>query len=103
DDASERAERALDRTRAGRLGVVLVHGRSGIGKTALVRSFLNGLRTGVPDLIVLKGRCYEFESVPYKGIDALVDELSRHLERREDATVEALLPRDAHLLPRMFP
>jgi hypothetical protein len=51
----------------------------------------------------LKGRCYEFESVPYKGLDALIDELATYLQRLADSAVDALLPRDASLLPVLFP
>jgi serine/threonine protein kinase len=90
-------------TQEGRLNVVLVNGPSGIGKTTLVKRFLSSLEQRQPDAIVLRGRCYEFESVPYKGVDSLVDELSRHLQRLPDARVEALLPRDASLLPKLFP
>jgi serine/threonine protein kinase len=87
----------------GRLNVVLLHGPSGIGKTTLVRRFVTGLARRQPNLIVLKGRCHQFESVPYKGLDALVDECSRYLQRLPQSRVEALLPRDAFLLPKLFP
>jgi eukaryotic-like serine/threonine-protein kinase len=96
-------EMAFANTQQGRLNVVLVHGRSGIGKTALVRRFLADLAHRHTNLIVLKGRCYEFESVPYKGLDALVDECSRYLQRLPASRVEALLPRDACFLPKLFP
>jgi hypothetical protein len=96
-------EMAFANTQQGRLNVVFMHGRSGIGKTALVRRFLADLSRRQPNLIVLKGRCYEFESVPYKGLDALVDECSRYLQRLPASRVEALLPRDASFLPKLFP
>jgi len=96
-------EMAFANTQQGRLNVVLLHGRSGIGKTALIRRFLTELAHRQTNLIVLKGRCYEFESVPYKGLDALVDECSRYLQRLPASRVEALLPRDACFLPKLFP
>ena len=54
-------------TQEGRLNVVIVNGPSGIGKTTLVKRFLSSLEQRQPDAIVLRGRCYEFESVPYRG------------------------------------
>ncbi len=96
-------EAAFADTQEGRFNVLLMHGRSGIGKTALVSRFLGLLAERHSNLIVLKGRCYEFESVPYKGLDALVDELSRYMQRLPEGRVEALLPRDALLLPKLFP
>ena len=96
-------EAAFADTQEGRLNVVLMHGPSGIGKTALVRRFLALLTHRQANVLVLKGRCHEFESVPYKGLDALVDECSRYLQRLPESRVEALLPRDAFLLPKLFP
>jgi len=90
-------------TREGRFTVVLMHGRSGIGKTALMNRFLAMLAERDASLIVLKGRCYEFETVPYKGLDALVDELGRYMQRLPEDRVDALLPRDAFLLTKLFP
>jgi serine/threonine protein kinase len=96
-------ESAFDDTLGGRLNVVLIEGESGIGKTALVRHFLRSLQSKHSNLLALIGRCYEFELVPYKGLDALIDELSQRLQGLPDARVQALLPRDAYLLPRLFP
>ncbi len=93
---------AFDEARAGQTGVVFLGGRSGIGKTALVRHFLDDLAKG-GEAVVLAGRCYERESVPYKALDSLVDALARHLMRLPAEKVEALLPRDVLALARIFP
>src|SRR5262249_3876003 len=45
---------------------VLVSGASGMGKTALVRHFLDELSRDRSGPLVLAGRCYEQEAVPYK-------------------------------------
>jgi hypothetical protein len=73
-----------------------------MGKSTLVRHFLDAELPG-EDVVILTGRCYERESVPYKALDSLVDDLSGYLRRLPDAAVEALLPRDAQLLARVFP
>ena len=45
--------RALDQARSGRGGTVLVCGESGIGKTSLIRRFLDD----AADAVILEGRC----------------------------------------------
>ena len=81
--------------------VALVSGDSGIGKSSLCRAFMEEA-TGRTEL-VLTGRCYERESVPFKALDAVIDELTRRLLGLESAVLEALLPEDAWALARLFP
>ena len=78
-------------------------GESGIGKSELVARFTRDDRGGRSDALVLHGRCYERESVPYKAFDGVVDGLAQHLARLPTPSVAALLPRDAELLVRLFP
>jgi hypothetical protein len=93
---------ALGQAEAGRPVVVDVRGPSGVGKSALVRRFLEELQ-GASDALVLEGRCYEREYVPYKAFDDILDELARKLQRMPDVEAAALLPRDVRTLARLFP
>src|SRR6185436_19424893 len=68
-----------------------------------LRHFLDELRHERPDAMILSGRCYELESVPYKALDAVVDDLARQLRRLPEVEAAALLPRDAHALATLFP
>jgi len=99
----EALDTAFDASTRGEAQVVLVQGASGMGKTALVRRFLDRVRQREPDAVILEGRCYERESVPYKALDSLVDRLSRFLRHMPRAEAEALLPRDISALTRLFP
>ena len=92
---------ALERVRAGRFAGVFVHGPSGIGKTALVERFVAGLEDD--DAVVLAGRCYADELVPYKAFDSLVDSLSHFIRGLPPLQVARLLPRWTAALTRLFP
>jgi hypothetical protein len=94
---------AFAATRAGAEAIVLVQGESGIGKSALVERFLDDLHGPAPDVLVLTGRCYERETVPYKGVDGVVDVLARYLRKLPEADAAAVLPRRAGLLVQAFP
>jgi hypothetical protein len=86
---------------SGRPAIVLVEGASGVGKTALVAQFLKTVSSS--SLVVLEGRCYERESVPYKALDPIVDALTRWLAASDDEPLLSHLPRDTPLLARIFP
>jgi eukaryotic-like serine/threonine-protein kinase len=95
-------EDAFTTVKEGHAVTVHVHGRSGLGKSALVQHFLECILER-HEAIILSGRCYEREAMPYKALDSLVDALSRHLCRLSRQEVEALLPADIQALVRVFP
>ncbi len=82
--------------------VVSIHGESGLGKSALVRTFADGLDRDRRAL-VLRGRCYERESVPYKAFDGIVDALSLHLARLPEDEIAGLVNDGTRLIPQLFP
>ncbi|MCK6551533.1 AAA family ATPase, partial [Myxococcota bacterium] len=82
--------------------IVHVHGRSGIGKSSLVKHFLDELSAG-ERVVVLAGRCYEREIVPYKAFDSVIDALSRYLRKLPDSEVDELVGPDIRALARIFP
>jgi eukaryotic-like serine/threonine-protein kinase len=94
--------RHFEDVRHGNTRVVHVHGPSGIGKTSLLRHFLAEVRRE-GKVVVLEGGCHPQESVPYKALDALIDNLARHLLGLEDGGVVALAPRHAGDLVQLFP
>jgi len=94
---------AYERMKQGRAATVHVHGRSGMGKTALVRHFLGHVRQRDREVVVLEGRCYEHEAVPFKAFDSVLDALSNHLRRLPVSTSTRLLPRGIDVLARVFP
>lgn len=84
----------------------LVHvlGPAGIGKTAIVETWLAEVREqGRQAPLVLTGRCHEREAVPYKAFDAVIDALTRHLLRLDFDGLEKVLPQDVAALGQIFP
>ncbi|HTM19695.1 MAG TPA: AAA family ATPase, partial [Kofleriaceae bacterium] len=98
----EQLRRAQRSAQAGPGRVVYLHGPSGIGKSALVQQFLREVGADAR-AVVLAGRCYQRESVPFKAVDSLIDSLSRFLVALPADDIEPLLPPDIHLLARVFP
>ncbi|HEY0136726.1 MAG TPA: protein kinase, partial [Nannocystis sp.] len=94
---------AFAATARGQAVTVYVHGPSGAGKSALVRGFLDELTGQDPRPVILSGRCYLRESVPYKALDPVVDSLSRFLNAMPEEQARVLMPRDLWALARLFP
>jgi eukaryotic-like serine/threonine-protein kinase len=90
-------------TKQGRSVTLYIKGRSGMGKSTIVRHFLETLESSEAELLVFSGRCYEQESVPYKALDSIIDLLSRYLKNLSDLEVESILPIDVLALARLFP
>jgi serine/threonine protein kinase len=86
----------------GRALTMQIRGRSGQGKSALVREFLAELQRN-DQVLILRGRCRQRETVPYKGVDALVDALAAHLRQLDEPAREALRPRYVVALGQVFP
>jgi hypothetical protein len=100
----EELRSCYERTRStGQPSTVLIVGESGIGKSCLVRHFTEGAAAQDKDLLLVTGRCYERETVPYKALDGVVDELARILSRLRAADVAPLLPTRPAPLVQMFP
>jgi serine/threonine protein kinase len=87
----------------GKPAAAIVHGASGLGKSALVQAFVRSLRHEEPEALVLAGRCFSRESVPYKAVDGVIDELSVYLQLLAPGRTAVLMPRGADALLRIFP
>jgi len=90
-----------DRAANGRASVVLVHGPPGIGKSTLIEHFANAARAR--GAVVLAGRCRERESVGYKAIDGLIDDIVPLLDALPAREAAEILPDDIEDLTRLFP
>lgn len=80
---------------------VFVHGLSGMGKSVLIRTFIDSIKSS--DAVVLEGRCYEQESVPFKALDDLVDSLVVYLGTLSTDELSDIIPDDILPLTRLFP
>jgi serine/threonine protein kinase len=98
--------RAYASMRKGGPAVVMVKGTSGIGKTSLVETFLKDLThessTSLQPL-VLRGRCHERETLPFKAFDSVVDSLSHRLASLSAEQLSYVLPDGILYLAEIFP
>ncbi len=90
-----------ERAASGRSAVILVHGSPGIGKTTLIEHFVTSARAR--GAVVLAGRCRERESVGYKAIDGLIDDIVPLLDALPEREAAEILPDDVEDLTRLFP
>jgi hypothetical protein len=88
--------------RAGQAVTVRVSGEAGMGKSALVRGFLDEL-LAEGQTNVLTGRAYERESVPYKAVDGVIDSLSQLLLQLDEDLGDRAPRRRLQALALLFP
>jgi predicted ATPase/serine/threonine protein kinase len=89
--------------RAGNAVSVLVEGEPGVGKSALVRHFLDEHVSTDAQAVLLTGRCYEQEVVPFKAFDTVIDSLTIYLSQLAEPEAAALLSSGVHNLATVFP
>ncbi|MFO0628151.1 MAG: AAA family ATPase [Polyangiales bacterium] len=95
---------AFRRAAHGRFTMVELVGPSGIGKTALAREALRELAASERGCLVLEARCHPQESIPYKALDAVVDDLARLWLGLDEEAARALVPpTGADALTHLFP
>ncbi len=82
-------------------GTAVAHllGPSGVGKSALLDALRDDAAAGS---IVLRGRCYERETVPYKAFDGMLDALAVRLAGDDEIPADEL-PEWIADLARVFP
>ena len=88
-DALQTLRDALDGADGGRDVIVQIVGRSGYGKSALLRAFLDETYAQRPELQVLSGRCYERENVPFRMFDGIVERIADILSHLKGQDVSA--------------
>src|ERR1019366_9005539 len=93
---------AFERVVSGSAVTVRLSGESGMGKSAIAATFLDGLAARGEGL-VLRGRAYERESLPYKAVDSVIDEVSQALARADVEGDPIDLPGGVGALARVFP
>ena len=93
---------AFNQVKAGSTRSVFVHGKSGMGKSVLIHAFLEEIKAQ-QKAVVLTGRCYEQESVPFKALDSLIDSLAGHLGKLPEAVLRQAVPEDSLPMVRLFP
>lgn len=95
-------------TRNDRPCVAEVYGASGMGKSTLLSRFCSELKTS-SHLCLLRGRCYEREDLPHKGVDQILSDLSDVLSQPSfQATTRQVLNTPEYralrtLVPRLPP
>jgi hypothetical protein len=82
--------------------VTLIDGRRGVGRSALLDAFADQLEVA-GDPVVFHVRIGRREDVPFRGLDQLVDHITRYLLNAPEEEVAEVLPGDLESLARMFP
>lgn len=83
--------------------VVLVSGPAGIGKSTLLEAFTREVRAQASAPLALAGRCFERESVAYKGLDAIIEGLYEWLVQKDSMELERYVEAGDRAVARLFP
>ncbi|HEX6239296.1 MAG TPA: AAA family ATPase, partial [Polyangiales bacterium] len=94
---------AYARASSGRATLALVHGESGIGKSALLAQFSRDLRARLPAPLLWEGVCYERENTPYKMFDGVIASLVDQLCCLPESELLPCLPPDIDAAAWIFP
>jgi hypothetical protein len=94
---------AARRASEGALTIVHIEGESGIGKSALLRQFVGELGRESPEIVMLGSRCYERETISYRGIDGVIDSLVQQLAGQGRYHLALTIPEHADFLAQVFP
>ncbi len=96
-------ETSFDDSRKTDAVTVFLDGPSGMGKSEVTQRFTDMMIEKNRELVILRGRCYERESVPFKAFDGIADELANFLVKQPEADAALFMPRKANFLARLFP
>ena len=99
----EQLTTAFEDTRRRRTVLIALRGESGVGKSALARHFTDQLRLDDPGRLILAGRCYEREWVPYKALDGVMEGLAQKLAHMDPIDAALVVGEEAGLVARLFP
>ncbi len=101
--------RAFARAQSGECAVALVRGVAGIGKSAIIDDVARDIRD-CGHALVLRGRCFEHETVPYKALDGVVDALTGYAkdilladDHPDSGLLREVLAGEVAVLARLFP
>ncbi len=83
--------------------VVLLYGPSGVGKSSLMREFLQRLGRRTPETVLISTTCPEWKVEPFTALHGLLQTLSDLLQGMTKDKGLALLPQHYELLHNFFP
>lgn len=98
----ERLRELGDAVAGGASAVVLVEGRSGMGKTTLIKRFCMRVSTD-EEALVFTGRCHDNESLTYRAWDGVIDQLLVYLSGLSAIARAPLIDEDMRPLGFAFP
>ncbi len=102
DELLSRMLHACESARAGSPQVIELEGPAGCGRSTIMQAFADTVSCRYPDAVVLRGSCHEHESLPFKALDAMMDDLTRQL-RHLGPIFEGQVPSEVAALARLFP